>query len=850
MMDVVVPDGSVSGQTLLVQTTDQQVVQVVIPAGLKAGDTFSIASVAADASSKASAAEQGGRASVVDASSKTSAAEQGGRASVAEQKLTLQFEELQEIKAHTMHKMLETLDTSADGLVRLLYLTGDQADLIANKPSSLQKMLSVLIDEDAPTPQVLISLLRSGGFREYTQSQSKKTVDYFAAKNMAGVKHGKPPFLSREEEDEATLRLDRFMADVLIPLAAQNHAIVLCEATPVDCALSSSFTRMLSMADAKWQGRRPFTVISATNQLAFLYQNNGKKPYWKEVRAASTTWTRRDADLRKKLEQQRKLDECEHDLDDNATCLLIVEPVPSSLPYSRLMNELERHLCAQMPSLAIKTGFTRKNKFGSHSADTLSYAADVTLSGVPLLALDLRRRPKLHSRWRASGVLDRLGDVRRISEVAPPAPPAANDEGEAADGDWMPPANALPAPATPATPATPPTTATPTLTPTRQRSSGPPSFGKSHTHQIFDSSLMSRTWDLRAARAEQQQQQQQPSSSSSSLASRQQAIDLAKEVYGRSADDLLSRGLADTFDVCTLAFFHEALFGDGSPRSGSLEEQEHVPLFLAIAHAYHLQDEGGVAVEDIIKGGAGGASMYNGHRGLAAASSSQVAEVALWVTKRYFRDAWAVLSPERKEALKQKMDADALEECEQHDAVYREVWRDDLPAMLAASRTLLSSPNFYHLNLLDSTSEQARKQVLRLVQLDRLPRANPLVGLLLLRDAWKDYDVAVEMAGRYKHWCKRLFLLQLTLSWLVVVASTFGRVGQEVGVEEGEVAALHTEEEIVAAASATAFTNNVVFVLRPAGDVCWRRRCDAQRQGTLAPPAPLHRHARNHHMEV
>ena len=810
LLEVVVPDGSVPGQTLLVQTADRQAVTVVIPSGLTAGDKFSIASPGAASSS----------------SSIVRAVEQGGRVDTTEQKLT---HELQEIKAHTMHKMLETLDTSTNGILRLLYLTGDQAELIATSPSSLEKMLSVLIDEDAPRPQVLISLLRSGGFREYTMSQKKGTIDRLASGSYAGVKHGRPPFLSREEEDEAALRLDRFMADVLIPLAAQNHAIVLCEATTVDCALSSSFTRMLSMADAKWQGRRPFTVISTTEKLQFLYQNQGDKTYWRKVRKGSKTWTRRDEELQKKLKEQGKqLDECMHDLDSNATCLLLVEPVPTSLPYSRLTNELERHLCAQMPSLAIKTGFTRKNKFGNHAADTLSYAADVTLSGVPLLALDLRRRPKLHSLWRSSGVLDRLGDVRKLSEAVATAA-TADDEGEAAaevDNGWMPRATALPAPTTPAaTPTTPPTAPTPTAT--RQRS-GPPSFRKSHTRQIFDASLMSRAWadrserDLRAAAAEQLQP-------SSSFASRQQAIDFAKEAFGRSADLLLDRDLAETFDVCTLAFFHEALFGDGSPRSGTLDEQEHVPLFLAIAHAYHLQDEGGQAVEDLIKGSAG-AAMYNGHRGLAAASSSQVAEVALWVTKRYFKDAWAVLPQERQEQLKEELrkeDAEALKESEEQQSVYREVWREDFPAMLAASRTLLSSPNFYHLNLLDSTSEQARKQVLRLVQLDRLPRANPLVGLLLLRDAWKDYDVAVEMAGRYKRWCKRLFLLQLALSWLVVVASTFGRVDAAASAgaaadadadADAEAALVTSAEEGEAAptattAAATVFTDNVVFVL-------------------------------------
>ena len=38
--------------------------------------------------------------------------------------------------------------------------------------------------------------------------------------------------------------------------------------------------------------------------------------------------------------------------------------------------------------------------------------------------------------------------------------------------------------------------------------------------------------------------------------------------------------------------------------------------------------------------------------------------------------------------------------------------------------------------------------------------------------AWNDYDVAMTLAGRYKCWCKLLFVVQLVLSWFVVSIST------------------------------------------------------------------------------
>ena len=93
-----------------------------------------------------------------------------------------------------------------------------------------------------------------------------------------------------------------------------------------------------------------------------------------------------------------------------------------------------------------------------------------------------------------------------------------------------------------------------------------------------------------------------------------------------------------------------------------------------------------------------------------------------------------------------------------------------MTAMSVACRTLLSSSNFYHINL--TYHQSAKRLVQQLVQLDRLPKENSLEGLLLLRSAWRDYDVAMLLAGRYKRVCKVTFVLQLLLGWLAVAMST------------------------------------------------------------------------------
>jgi hypothetical protein len=75
----------------------------------------------------------------------------------------------------------------------------------------------------------------------------------------------------------------------------------------------------------------------------------------------------------------------------------------------------------------------------------------------------------------------------------------------------------------------------------------------------------------------------------------------------------------------------------------------------------------------------------------------------------------------------------------------------------------------YHANLFD---EDASKDLVnQLVRLDRLPTCNVLEGLCLLRSAWRDYDVAMKFAGRYKKICKGIYALQLLLGWIAIGGS-------------------------------------------------------------------------------
>ena len=112
----------------------------------------------------------------------------------------------------------------------------------------------------------------------------------FTANKLAACVSNRPPFLTPEEERAAEKRIEGFMADVVIPLAAQTNAIVICSATPNVCILSASLTRMYQVERAKWGSRAPFTIISATSAIQPLYCNTNEHAVWREIRKSSRSW--------------------------------------------------------------------------------------------------------------------------------------------------------------------------------------------------------------------------------------------------------------------------------------------------------------------------------------------------------------------------------------------------------------------------------------------------------------------------------------------------------------------------------------------------------------------------------
>jgi hypothetical protein len=306
----------------------------------------------------------------------------GDNASLVEADEDISHEQLQMIKARTMFQMTEEIaDDSGGGRKRLLFLTNSQAEFLASSSASLQKMLDAL---EVPKPKLIINLLSSQGFTDYVTNAVYGSIEDYGIEE-AGLVPARGAFMTLDDEISAIEKLDHFMASVILPLAAQTQAIIISNACPADCVLSSSLTRMLSVHRSKWGKDIPFTVLSVSGSVPYLYQNPDESAVWRSIRRASRAWRQRDRKLLELVWEKfdNEVPESGCDLDPNAMIYLLVDTIHAKKdilghrgPFNKLMNELIRHMASTLPSLTIKTGNSDKPNLekASGSASSLAVA--------------------------------------------------------------------------------------------------------------------------------------------------------------------------------------------------------------------------------------------------------------------------------------------------------------------------------------------------------------------------------------------------------------------------------------------------------------------------------------------
>jgi len=549
-------------------------------------------------------------------------------------------EQFDEMRAKTMYGMVEPLE---QGSKRIIFLTSKQCEQIADSHATLEKLLDTI---GIGKPQLVINFLESNGLDDFSWRVGKTQLNKNGCGWAAGLKvdkdNFKNSFLSRDEEMQAQNRIDMFMAEVLIPLAEQTCAVVITQAIHGLCALSTSFMKVCSARKAKWTGKVPFTVISMTSNVSFLYNNPDLNAYWRKIRRVCKTWRMHDEILSRITEKSDPV----WDIDQHATTLLINDALDvqsekyNSAAFARLSNAIVHRLARKYPSIAFKTGFSTKYPIGKKNSASLEVAADMAQSGTPTVFLDLRQRPQLEAK------------------------------------------------------------------------------------------------------------------------SRTELIDEAKAKYKEECKRYLEAGTIESFDVCAIAYFHDILFGDGVAQTADMPDRarvknanqkkaQAVPLYKAIKAAQDDSNTSWMASD------------------MEPATPDQVMELGTWLAQNCFEDAFE----------------GSLSEDHKAKGLSMEDWyRSRIYAMVLYIHTLYNSKQLYHANLCNL--KEVQKLVHRLVRLDRVPMGNPLEGLLVLQAAWCDYDVAETMAQNYKFASKGIFLLQLVLSWLIVMCSCIAVIVDEFYYEE------------------------------------------------------------------
>ena len=147
---------------------------------------------------------------------------------------------------------------------------------------------------------------------------------------------------------------------------------------------------MYAVVKAKWTGPSPFTVLSLTNAIDDFYLNSEEDAHWKTVRRSSRAWRQRDAKLmaifgpKSESFLPQKID-----LDSNASIIILTDNIHAKRdrqdlkPFNALKQALVRHLSSSVPSLAIRTGFSKKELLGSSSAIALDIVSARAQSGTP-----------------------------------------------------------------------------------------------------------------------------------------------------------------------------------------------------------------------------------------------------------------------------------------------------------------------------------------------------------------------------------------------------------------------------------------------------------------------------------
>jgi hypothetical protein len=300
--------------------------------------------------------------------------------------------ELAEIRVRTMYNLVEEIKLEAgamDSVARVLYLTNMQAQMFSVE--TVPKMMQAF---EVKKASLVINLLYSAGAELWNESywpegmtaEERREFHGLSPHTTAGPE---PPFLSNREQNQLEMRLTMFFKDVLLPLAAETNAIVLCDAN-VNCALSKTLADTLPLFVAKYGGVLPFTLFgigAAPNWSERVFRDPSSSSA--ELAHRSKNWRKGFAKLEavnnRDTKSVRRLD-----LQQNLKNYLVIECVSGRVPdrwrddrsaLAAFQNTLLQALSSQLPTVCMRTA-------GSNLSMPLSVIVEIAGRKIPTLLFD------------------------------------------------------------------------------------------------------------------------------------------------------------------------------------------------------------------------------------------------------------------------------------------------------------------------------------------------------------------------------------------------------------------------------------------------------------------------------
>ena len=277
----------------------------------------------------------------------------------------------EDILARTMFDMVCPVALQGvESPYKVLFATQRQSQIIGGNVDALQKLASDFCEQ---TPKVVINLLTSP-CPSYGRLQDK------GLRELEQIQH----------------RLDVFMRHVLLPIAEESSALVLCDAVAGNCMLADSFIRAEKLRHGAWSKKKPFTLLGFTT-MRDLNQVS-EKAHWRLLMEGCEHWTKAFGKYTKKYDMDMRICSVStaKDIQPAISSVIIVGGLETDSPVrgaaaASLKTALVSYLGSHLPSIAVKTGVSEHSSLQQEAESGLQVAVDALQNQTPVVFLDLIR---------------------------------------------------------------------------------------------------------------------------------------------------------------------------------------------------------------------------------------------------------------------------------------------------------------------------------------------------------------------------------------------------------------------------------------------------------------------------